>query len=341
MKQFIKHLGAIALVACAAAAAFAQGSATPLKLAVYPGAILSLPEYVGTAEGIYARHGIAPTLVPIATGPDQIAAAASGSVDIVGNTVGNALLANTQGQDLVVVANNFIAPPYTWLKQPGFPTPGAKSPYPGPVKDFKGAKIGISARGSEVELFTRVLLADAGLDPNRDVIWVPVGFGQPAMAAFEAKQVDLLVTIEPVQTILLNRKAAESVLDLRLGAGPELFKNFPGQSRFARRATTVEKAAAMKRYLAAQEDIVKFIGDPKNAEAVAAHYAKASGLALDIAKQITGNYRTAYSTAFDCRGYGNVLKYLERSGQMSAQNVAAAPACEKLIAPPSVGILKK
>lgn len=336
MKKLLKLAAAMTLAVGAASAAFAQAKPAdpiPLRLAVYPGALLSLPEFIGSAEGIYARNGITPNLVPIPTGPEQIAAAASGSVDVVGNTVGNALLAIAQGQDLVVVANNLNGSLYTWLKQPAFGTPNLKNAYPAPVRDFKGARIGISIRGSEVELFTRVLLADAGLDPNKDVTWIPVGFGQPALAAFEAKQVDILVTMEPVQSVLLSRNVAQAVLDIRQGGGPDLFKNFPGQSRIARRATTVEKSEAMRRYVKAQSEIIRFIGDEKNAEVVAGHYAKAAGLDVALARKITLGYRTAFSTRFDCTGYAKVLTYLERSGQMTADQVKKAPACERLIAP--------
>lgn len=344
MKMLRRMLMAASIALAAASTSQAQGTAAPeaLNMAVYPGTLLSLPEYVGVAEGIYARHGIKPNLIPIPTGPGQIAALASGSVDIIGSTVGLMVLANNQGQDLVLLTNSFNAPLYTWVKQPGFNMPNLTSPYPGMIKDFKGAKIGISARGSEVELFTRVLLADAGLDPERDVIWVPVGFGQPAVAAFEAKQVDLLVTIEPVQSLLLARGTAQMVLDLRTGdAGPKVFRNFPGQSRMARRSVATSRAEAMKRFIKAQDEVLRFIADPKNAEAVAGHFTKASGLPPDIAKTITSGNRGVFSIALDCGGYANVLTYLERTGQFKPADNAKAPPCDRLIAPVSTALLKK
>lgn len=338
----IRYLIAAGLMSLGMATSSLAQKADDLTLAVYPGAVISLPEYVGAAQGIYSKHGINAKIQPIPTGPDQIAAAAGGSVDIIGMTVSLALLANNQGQDLVILTNNFSTPIFTWLKQKNYPMPNLNGPYPAAIKDFKGAKVGISARGSEVELFTRVLLQDAGLNPDRDVVFVPVGFGQTAFAAFEAKVVDILVTIEPVQTMLLNKGAADLILDMRLGeGGPELFRKFPGNSRMAVRGVTQKKPEAMTKYLAAQEEIINFIADPKNADAVAAIFAKASGLDLPVAKAITDKYRTAFTLKFDCAGYANVLTYLQKSGQIDEKKKAAAPSCESFMAPMATKLLIK
>jgi NitT/TauT family transport system substrate-binding protein len=340
-QSFLKLAFALGFLSLAAGAlpAAAENDPAPLRIAVYPGSLLSLPEYVGQDAGIYKKHNLNVSLLPIATGPGQIAAAASGSADIVGNTVGNALLANAQGQDLVIVTNSFNAPLYAWLKQPDYKAPNLGKPYPENIKDFKGAKIGISTRGSEVELFTRVLLSDAGLDPDRDVTWVPIGFGQTAIAAFEAKQVDIIVSIEPVQTILQSRGHAVEILDLTKGVGPKIFQNFPGQSRVARKATTESKKATFERYIAAQEEIINYISDPKNQDAVAAILAKNSGQPIEIAKTIVAKYAKSWGYKFDCGGYQNVVTYLVKSGQFKQSQADQAQSCKDLVAPVAAKLL--
>jgi NitT/TauT family transport system substrate-binding protein len=311
-------------------------------MAVYPGSLISLPEYVGAERGIYKSNGIDAKIVPVPTGPEQIAAAASGSVDIISMTVSLGLLATNQGQDLVILTNNISEALFTWLAQKDFPTPHLADPYPAPIKDFKGARIGVAARGAETELFTQLLLADAGLDPKRDVVFVPVAFGQTALAAFEAKQVDIIVTIEPAQTLLVNRGIAKTVLDLRSGKeGPEVFHHFPGNSRMAVRSLATSKSDDMKRYVKAQREILQFIADPKNTEEVSKVFAKASGQAPEVARSIVEKSRSIFTIEFSCKGYKNVVTYLQRVGQMTADQVAKAPACESFIAPAAKDILQQ
>lgn len=343
MKTIRTLLAAAAMAAATLTNALAQGGQpVPLRLAVYPGALISVPEYVGAAEGIYARHGIAATLIPIGSGPEQIAAAASRSVDVIGMTISLALLANNQGQDLVLVTNNMSRPLFTWLRQPGFRMPHLAQQYPAAIADFKGARVGIAARGSEQELMTRVMLVDAGLNPDRDVIWVPVSQGQTALAAFEAKQLDIVATIEPIRTMLVEQGAGQPVVDLPAGVGgPEIFKNFPGNSRMALRSLTEEKGDAFKRYIQAQQDVIAFIRDPANTGKVAADFAKANGMSPDMARKLVVANRDNFTTTIDCGGYANVLTYLQRAGQLTDAQVKSAPACRKMVAAPALGLLAK
>jgi hypothetical protein len=44
---------------------------------------------------------------------------------------------------------------------------------------------------------------------------------------------------------------------------------------------------------------------------------------------------------FSCKGYKNVVTYLQRVGQMTADQVAKAPACESFIAPAATDILQQ
>jgi ABC-type nitrate/sulfonate/bicarbonate transport system substrate-binding protein len=342
--DFLSKLLGAGLIAVAGLSSVAaqSGQSVPLRLAVYPGALISLPEYVGVAEGIYAKHGVSATIVPIGTGPEQIAAAASRSVDVIGMTISLALLANNQGQDLVVVANNVNRPIFTWLKQPTFAMPHRSQSYPTTIVDFKGARIGVASRGSEQELMTRVMLADAGLNPDKDVIWLPVSQGQTALAAFEAKQVDIVATIEPITTMLVDRAVGQSVVDLPAGVGgPEMFRNFPGNSRMALRSLTEEKGDAIRRYIQAQQEIVAFIANPANTEKVAADFSKASGMDLDLTRALVNKHRSLFSTAIDCAGYANVLTYLQRAGQLTEAQAKSAPACEKMVAAPAAALMAK
>ena len=63
-------------------AAPAPGTVIPFKLARYGGAQpIMLPTYVATEMGLWKKHGLDMTVIEIPTGPEQVAATASGSVE--------------------------------------------------------------------------------------------------------------------------------------------------------------------------------------------------------------------------------------------------------------------
>lgn len=58
------------------------------------------------------------------------------------------------------------------------------------VADLKGKKIGIQSAGSSSALFAQAIVAAAGLDPKKDVTFLPVGIAGQAAIALQNKQVD-------------------------------------------------------------------------------------------------------------------------------------------------------
>lgn len=64
------------------------------------------------------------------------------------------------------------------------------------VKDLRGKTIGVQAIGSSGYLMARGIVAEAGLDPDKDVKWIAVGLAGQAAAALKGKQVDALQSYE-------------------------------------------------------------------------------------------------------------------------------------------------
>lgn len=60
------------------------------------------------------------------------------------------------------------------------------------IKDFKGKKIGVQSMGASMIPFMKLVLAEGGLDPERDVTFVAVGLGAGAAALLHQQQVDIL-----------------------------------------------------------------------------------------------------------------------------------------------------
>ncbi|KIZ47800.1 MULTISPECIES: ABC transporter substrate-binding protein [Rhodopseudomonas] len=87
------------------------------------------------------------------------------------------------------------------------------------VAELKGKRIGVTALGSAGMNYGKAYLREAGLDPDRDVTFVPIGAGAQAMAAIKQKVVDAIVFWEtanvtfaiagtPVRQLPIDKKLA-------------------------------------------------------------------------------------------------------------------------------------
>jgi sulfonate transport system substrate-binding protein len=80
------------------------------------------------------------------------------------------------------------------------------------VKDLKDKRVGISHMGSPPFLFASRVLANHGLDPQKDVEWVT--FPSDAMElALDRGEVDAVANAEPIGTILLANKKVRKIID--------------------------------------------------------------------------------------------------------------------------------
>jgi NitT/TauT family transport system substrate-binding protein len=83
-------------------------------------------------------------------------------------------------------------------------------PFPDTLRQLKGLRIGVAARGAAQELVVRTLLKEAGLDPNTDVTWLAVGSPATALAAFTSGQVDVVMSYTQLE---VNLRAAGASFD--------------------------------------------------------------------------------------------------------------------------------
>ena len=81
-------------------------------------------------------------------------------------------------------------------------------------KDLKGMKIGVSAPGSSTNVALDIYLAKGGLKPT-DVSVIGVGTGSGALAAMRSGQIDGMSNIEPVVTMLEQKKEMKILVSTR------------------------------------------------------------------------------------------------------------------------------
>jgi NitT/TauT family transport system substrate-binding protein len=131
-----------------------------------------------------------------------------GSADVVAGAYEHTINMQAKGQPIVGVVE--------LGRYPGFVLGllAAKAPnYSGPA-DLKGLKIGVTAPGSSTHFMVRYLMAQAGLK-DADAAFVGIGAGPTAVAAVRRGEIDAIVNVDPVISLLENERAIKVVADTR------------------------------------------------------------------------------------------------------------------------------
>jgi len=300
---------------------------TPINIGVYPGTLQSVAAYIGRDMGIYERHGIKATLSDFRAAPEATAALFSGSIDLMNNSIGNMMLVNSRGKELVGIIDNYPAPVWGIVVRPEMPTPNQTAGYPALIKDLKGKRIGVPAIGSEGHNFARRFVKDAGLDPEKDVTFLAVGLGPDALAGFKAKQIDGIIALEPVLT-LLQHTGGKKLLDLYYDRVIPGFAAWTSNTWLTTREYADKHADAMHRFQAAQEEVISVIRDSSKASQVGAIWAKYNkALSADDLTKIVSGLSGAFSVKFNCIGTDNVGKFMVENNLVKPSH---AQTCEQL-----------
>jgi NitT/TauT family transport system substrate-binding protein len=242
-----------------------SGSATELstvKIGVFPGVFFSLMANVAKDQGIFEKNGIKPQFISISGGPNIVAALQSGSIAFGENSYDNLLLTRQTGLKVKALVGNVSQMPFSVVVRDGVPTPHAGQPYPAPIKDLAGLKLGVPQLKTSVQFFFESMLKDAGIGSG-DVTFVAVP-PPTAIAALKAKQIDAYLGFEPIQSIATSSGAGKVVLDLRTGAGPADFRDVPYNGWWVTDAYAADHPDQVKAFRQAMIDADKFIHDPAN-----------------------------------------------------------------------------
>ncbi len=188
----------------------------------------------------------------VAFGPPEVmvqAAAKGAEIRILGN--------GARGSLFFVVAGNPLD------------TPNAAKGYPAVMQDFKGKKIGVTARGTGAEFQFIDLLKGAGMSAA-DVTLVAVGAPNTALPALTHKQVDAVMAFEPMSGFCEVLKACRVVVDPRKGEGPAelLAVANAGSVLTVRNDYLLKKPQAVAGFVAAMKENEAFMQNPANCDAV-------------------------------------------------------------------------
>lgn len=214
MRQLIQ-LSVAALAVMLSGQASAQ---TTLRIQDFPG-LGNFLVRVANANGLCEKHGVKCELRTIPAAPLGVQTLLAGDIEVAFPPPEVLLQAVNKGADLRIVGSGAREPVFFLMAAAGLETPNAAKGYPAVMQDFKGKKIGVTARGSGAEYQLVEMLKGAGMKPD-DVTMVAVGSPNTAFPAIANKQIDGLVLFSPMDGFCEVSKACRVVVDPRQGQGP-------------------------------------------------------------------------------------------------------------------------
>ena len=177
-----------------------------LKIAVLP-IIDTLPMYVAEAEGLFAKHGLAVELVPVASAPERDQLLAAGQVDGTINETLAVMLFNKDAVQMQVVR-------YALRPGEGYPHFRILASSQSGITtspELKNVEIGVS-QGTIIEYVTERLLLTQGLSVD-EIKTIAVPKIPDRMALLGSGELSAAVLPDPLASLAMSQGAANVVDD--------------------------------------------------------------------------------------------------------------------------------
>ncbi len=171
-----------------------------------------LPLTIAEQLGYFKAEGLDVEISDFAGGARALQALVGGSADVVTGAFDHTIQMQVKGQPVVAVAQLGRLPGYAL----GILASKAAT-YRGP-QDLKGMKIGVTAPGSSTQFLAQYLLVQAGLKAD-DAAFIGIGTGQTAVAAVRRGEIDAIVNVDPVISLLESQGLIKVVADTRTPTG--------------------------------------------------------------------------------------------------------------------------
>ncbi len=228
-----------------------------------------LPLTIAEQLGYFKDEGLQVEISDFAGGAKALQALVGGSADVVSGAYEHTINMQSKGQVITAFVLQGRAP------QIVFGVSNKTLPNYKTIADLKGKKIGVTAPGSSTNMIANFVLAKGGLKPT-DVSFIGVGTAAGALSALRSGQIDAMSNLDPVNTMLEQKKEIRIIADTRtLKDTNDLFGGpMPAASLYAPEAflkkypnTSQALANAMVRSLkwlqkAGPSDIIKVV--PEN-----------------------------------------------------------------------------
>jgi ABC-type nitrate/sulfonate/bicarbonate transport system substrate-binding protein len=181
----------------------------------------AMPAFLAKRWGLLDEHGISDIKLKQFTAlPALFAAVQNGQIPVAFQTVpGLVNFSNaTKGTRLLLLGAGTDVT-YSWVAKndSGIP-PAHGSDWQDTVRSFKGKKVGVTALGGIIDLFTQYIARKVGLKPGTDFSTAPVGAAATTVAALKRGVVDVAVGDQTTSAAL--GAVGTTVLDFAKGQGP-------------------------------------------------------------------------------------------------------------------------
>ncbi|MBX3547933.1 MAG: ABC transporter substrate-binding protein [Xanthobacteraceae bacterium] len=194
MRNLDKILRSAAVALVCAGAAFASHNAAAQELKPIK-ALIPIPNFdesfspVAVAQylGYFKEEGLEVQILPVRGSNEVAIQVSAGNADVGLASPADAIIGMQDGKDLDVQYFHNLYYQNIWPISVPANSPVKK------VSDLKGKKIGVLSMGSTGISFGRAYARDAGLDPTKDVTFIPIGVGAQALTAIRQQVVDGLV----------------------------------------------------------------------------------------------------------------------------------------------------
>ncbi|MDE3100700.1 MAG: ABC transporter substrate-binding protein [Chloroflexota bacterium] len=225
---------------------------------------LFAPIFTGLQKGIFAKHGIDLKLSMVSAGTDNIRGLQGGQWQFSGTSWATFLPAATQGVQFRLFGLITGTPEVgNYDNQVALVVgPGFKG---NTVADLKGAKIAVAV-GTAPETWLRLVLRNAGLDPDKDVKLINVAVPNQ-LSTLQNKGADAAVPAEPYGTLMLEKVPGSKVLT-RGGGLTDVRVNYVGMSSWVQ-----QNAATAQKVMAASFEASQYVRlHPDEAAVATSHY---------------------------------------------------------------------
>jgi len=262
LKRILQRTAVAAALTLSSVVSAAAADLIPVNVGFYPGATFQTLIFVSDVKGFYKEAGLNPTFIATQNGPLMNSELASGAIDLGYNAPSQVGLAREQGLDLAFAAGN-ARMPWVLIARTDLKLPH-KGQYPGVIADLKGMSWGVYGRGSDGEVFMRVMAQDAHLDLDKDVTWIGVGGPATGLPALKVNKIQAYLTLDPAPFIAAAEGYGQTILDLRKGEGPANLKGVIYQGIETRQKTLAEKPEIFIRTIEAHKKAYCWVRNPKN-----------------------------------------------------------------------------